>query len=65
LGDMHLTVPKLTVQVDWHPRPPIWQRFGSDPALDPKWRSGTVANTYWNGHSSIPTSIPPSELSLW
>jgi hypothetical protein len=45
LGDLHRTVPELTVRVCWQPGPPIWQRFGSDPDPDPKWRSGTVANT--------------------
>jgi len=41
----HRTVPELTVQVHWQPRLPLWQRFGLDPDLDPKWRSGTIANT--------------------
>jgi hypothetical protein len=45
LGDLHRTVPELTVRVCWQPGPPIWQRFGSDPDPDPKWRSGTLANT--------------------
>ena len=45
LGDLHRTVPGLTVRVCWQPGPPIWQRFSSDPDPDPKWRSGTVANT--------------------
>jgi len=42
---LHRTVPESTVRVCWQPGPPIWQRFGSDPDPDPKWRSGTVANT--------------------
>jgi hypothetical protein len=41
----HQTVPKLTVLVDWQPRPPLWQRFGSNLDWDVKWQSGTVANT--------------------
>jgi len=45
LGDLHWTVPELTVRVCWQPGPPIWQRFGSDRDPDPKWRSRTVANT--------------------
>jgi len=45
LGAVHLTIPKLTVRVDWRPGPPIWRKFGSDPDLDPKWQSGIVANT--------------------
>jgi len=45
LGGLHRTVSELTFQVCWQPRPPIWQRFGSDTDLDPKWRSGTLANT--------------------
>jgi len=44
-GVYHGTVPKWAVQVYWRPGPPIWQRFGLDPDPDPKWRSGTVANT--------------------
>jgi len=43
LGDLHRDVLELTVQVCWQPEPPIWQRFGSDPDPDPKWRSGTIA----------------------
>jgi len=45
LGVYHGTVPEWAVQVYWQPGPPIWQRFGLDPDPDPKWRSGTVANT--------------------
>jgi len=48
LGDLHRTVPELTVRVCWQPGPPIWQRFGFDPDPDPTWRSGTVANTIWS-----------------
>jgi hypothetical protein len=44
LGYLHRTVSKLTVQVSGHPGPPIWQRFGSDPDPDPKWRLATVSN---------------------
>jgi len=45
LGVYHWTVPELTVQVHWQPGLPIWQLFRLDPDPDPKWRSGTVANT--------------------
>jgi len=45
LGDFHWTVPELTVRVYSQPEWPIWQWFSSDPDPDPKWRSGTVANT--------------------
>jgi len=45
LAVYHRTVPELTVQVHWQPRPPLWQRFGLDPGADPKSPSGTVANT--------------------
>ena len=48
LGDLHRTVPKFTVRVCWQPRPPIWQRLGCDPDPEPKWRSGTIANTRYN-----------------
>jgi hypothetical protein len=41
----HGTVPEWAVQVYWRPGPPIWQRFGFDPDPDPKWPSGTIANT--------------------
>lgn len=30
---------------NWWPRPPIWGLFGSNMILNPKWQSGTVANT--------------------
>jgi len=36
---------ELTVRVYWHPVQPIWQWLGFDPDPDPKWWSGTVANT--------------------
>jgi len=39
------TVPELTVRVYWQAGSPIWQLFCSDPDLDPKWDSGTIANT--------------------
>ena len=45
LGVYHGTVPEWAVQVYWRPGPPIWRRFGLDPDPNPKWRSGTVANT--------------------
>jgi hypothetical protein len=45
LGDLHQTIPELTVRACWYPGQPIWQRLGSDLDLDRKWRSGTVANT--------------------
>jgi len=45
LGVYHGTVPKWAVRVYWQPGPPIWQRFGLNPAPDPKWRSGNVAYT--------------------
>jgi len=45
LGDMHRTVPELTVWLNWEPWPPIWQWFGFDCVPDQKQRSGTVANT--------------------
>jgi len=45
LGVYHGTVPECAVRVYWRPGPPIWQRFGLHPDPDPKWRSGTVANT--------------------
>jgi len=45
LGVYHGTVPEWAVRVYWRPGPPIWPRFGLDPDPDPKWRSGTVANT--------------------
>ena len=52
LGDFHRTVPKLTVWVYCQPRPPIWQRLGSDPDLDLKWQSRTVANSSLATHTS-------------
>jgi len=45
LGVYHGTVPEWAVRIYWRPGPPISQRFGLDPDPDPKWRSGTVANT--------------------
>jgi len=45
LGVNNWTVPELMVQVYEQPRPPIWQGFGSNLDMVPKWRSGTVANT--------------------
>jgi len=45
LGDFHRTVPELTVQVYWQPRPPIWQRLALYLDPDLKWCSRTVANT--------------------
>jgi len=42
-------LPSNRTQVDslgvWQPGPPVCQRFGLDPDPDPKWRSGTVANS--------------------
>jgi len=65
LGVYHGTVPEWAVRVYWRPGPPIWQRFGLDPDPDPKWRSGTVANTkqsgclggnaHFNGSVQVPT----------
>jgi len=52
LGDLHRTGPELTFQLYWQAGPSIWQRFGSDPDPDPKWRSGTVA-------------ITRNDLSIW
>jgi len=45
----------LTVQVYWQPGPPIWQRLGLDPDPDPKWWSGTSANTSMDevGHREV------------
>jgi hypothetical protein len=45
LGVYHRTVPKLMFWVNWQPRRPISQRFGSDTDTDPKWWSRTVGNT--------------------
>ena len=53
LGVEHQTVPELTVRVYWQPRPPIWERFGLYPDQDPKWRSGTVANTTLYHHLQV------------
>jgi len=55
LGVYHPTVPELTVQVYWQPGPPIWQRLGLDPDPDPKWWSGTSANTCMDevGHQEV------------
>ena len=44
LGDVHRTMPELTVPVYWQPGPPIWQQFSSDPDSDQKWRCRTIAN---------------------
>jgi len=46
LGDSHWTVPELKVCMDCQPGPPISQWFGFNLDPDPKWRSGTIANTY-------------------
>jgi len=51
MGVYHGTVPECAVRDYWRPGPPISQRFGLDPDPDPKWRSGTIANT--NGASMI------------
>jgi len=66
LGAYHRTVPKLKVRIYWPPGPPIWQRFGLDPDQDPKWRSGTIANTSVGAHQPrftlfyiLPVSISP------
>jgi len=49
LGDLHRTVSEMTVRGYSQPGPTMWQKFGSDQDPDPKWRSGTVANTmYWH-----------------
>jgi len=45
LRDFHWTVPELTVQVNWHPTPPMCQRSRWDPDPDLKRPSRTVANT--------------------
>jgi len=45
LGVCHQTVPGLTWQGYLKARLPFWQRLRSNPDPDPKWRSGTVANT--------------------
>jgi hypothetical protein len=48
LKDLYRTVPGLTVPMYWQPGLPSCQQFGFDPDQDPKWRSGTVANTSAN-----------------
>ena len=53
LEDLHWTVPESTVQVYWRPGPPIWQPFDSDPDPNPKWLSGTVANTIYYNFTSM------------
>jgi len=63
LGVYHGTVPEWAVRVYWWPGTPIWQRFGLDPDPDPKWRSGTVANTpgepagIWTPYHSLVWSL--------
>jgi hypothetical protein len=52
LEDLHWIVPELSVSVYSQPGPPIWQRFSSDPGLDPKWQSETIAHN-WSMHGSI------------
>jgi len=47
LGDFHRTMPEMTVGVYWQPGPSCFQRFSSNPDPDPKWPSGTIANTSW------------------
>jgi hypothetical protein len=47
--DCHRIVPKLTVWVYWRSGLQIWQWFSSNLDPDPKWQSGTVANT-WPEH---------------
>ena len=54
LGVYHWTVPEFTVQAHWQPGPPIWQWFRLDPDPDPKWQSGSVANTICNRWSNEP-----------
>jgi hypothetical protein len=44
-GDYCWTVPNLTVQVYWHPGPPVLQLFSSDLDPDLKQQSRTMANT--------------------
>jgi len=48
LGVNHWSVPELTVPVYWQPGQQTSQWFGLDPDLDPKWRTGTVANTRYD-----------------
>jgi hypothetical protein len=47
LGDYHGTVPEWAVCICWRPRAPIWQQFSLDLNLDPKWRSGTSADSIY------------------
>jgi len=46
VGVYHPNVSKLTFQIDWPSRLPIWQRLGLDLDPDLLWWSGTVANTH-------------------
>ena len=55
LGVHHQIIPELTVWVYWQPGLPIWQRLGLDPDPDPKWQSGTVANTNRAKHHLWPS----------
>jgi len=55
-GYFYSTVPESIVWVDWQPGPPIWRRFGSDPDLDQKWWSRTVANISLLG-STLPSTL--------
>jgi len=73
LGDFHRTVPELTVRVNWQPGLPIWQQFGLDPNVDPKWWSATVAHTtdwqrwksiFWAGSISSCPNWPCSSLNM-
>jgi len=59
LGVYHQTLHDLMVQVYWQPGPALWQRFGLDPDPDPKWRSGTVANTLYNPKLKTPELTQP------
>jgi hypothetical protein len=52
MGDLHGTVPELTVRICWQPGPPISQWVGCNPDPDPKWQSGTVANTNYDAHDA-------------
>jgi hypothetical protein len=45
LAVYHGTVPEWAVWVYWRPGLTFWQQFVLDPDPDPKWPSGTVANT--------------------
>jgi len=68
LAVFHGTVPEWAVQVYWWPGPPIWQQFSLDRDQDPKWRSGTVANTTQR-HSGllwlVNTTIKSMLVYLW